>query len=56
MPIPIDERLTRDVTPPTLEPVTWRDLAVLTIHYRQKYEALRERMRIIRETGGSGDI
>lgn len=48
-PVPVDERLTRDVPPPDLEPVTWLEGVILGIYYKQKYQALRERMRIIRE-------
>ncbi|HSH26152.1 MAG TPA: hypothetical protein VK972_00050 [Wenzhouxiangella sp.] len=47
--VPVDERLTRDVPPPELEPVTWIEGVILGVHYKQKYEALRERMRVIRE-------
>ena len=49
VPVQIDERLTRDIPPPDLVPETWRDLAVLVIHYRKRYEAYRERMSAIRE-------
>lgn len=52
VPIPLDPALTRDVPPPELDVQTWRDVAVLVIHYRQRYEALRERMNAIREIQG----
>lgn len=48
-PVPVDERLTRDVSPPTMQPETWLEGVILGIYYRQKFEALRERMAIIRE-------
>jgi hypothetical protein len=52
VPIPLDPELTRDVPPPDFDVQTWRDVAILAIHYRQRYEALRERMNVIRGIQG----
>lgn len=52
-PVPVDARLTADIPPPDFEAVTWLEGTILGIHYRQKYESYRERMRIIRETHSS---
>ena len=49
VPVQIDERLTADIPPPDFEPQTWRDIAILVIHYRQRYQSYRERMAAIRE-------
>jgi hypothetical protein len=49
--VPVDERLTQDIPPPDIVPKTWRDVAIIAIHYRQRYEAFRERMAEIRGLG-----
>ena len=49
--VPVDERLTRPIAPPDMEPVTWLDGVILGVQYRQKWQSCEARMAEIRSLG-----
>jgi len=53
--VPIDPNLTYAQPWPDLEVITWRDIAVLSIHYRDRWQSCEIRMEKIRQAGELDD-
>ena len=53
--VPVDSSLTYSQSWPEIEVQTWRDIAVLSIHYRDRWQSCSTRMAEIRKLGAESD-
>ena len=53
--VPVDPQLTRAQPWPDMDVKVWRDVAVLGIHYRDRWQSCEIRMEQIRNLGAESD-